>query len=63
MRTVIVIAIAAIILTGCGESKTVHVGKEGEKGDYARTIDRSKDVAAEGTNFQKQNEKEVYDGQ
>ncbi len=63
MRTTIIIAIAAIILIGCGETKAVHVGKPGEKGTYANSIHRSKDVAAEGTNFQKSNEKEVYDGQ
>ncbi|MEQ1823722.1 MAG: hypothetical protein ABL949_14535 [Fimbriimonadaceae bacterium] len=63
MRMLICLAVFALILTGCGESKTVHVGKGGEEGTYARTIHKSKDVGVEGTNFQKQNEKEVYDGQ
>lgn len=59
---VLLLAIAAIALAGCGKATTVAVGEEGKKGVIRHDIDQSRDIAAGTSDKIKQGEKDVYGG-
>ncbi len=56
----VLLAIAATAVVGCGQSETVTIGEPGQKGTYQREIDKSKDTAAEATGKVKEGDKEAF---
>lgn len=58
--TLILFALGALSIGGCGTDKTVKVGEPGQKGVYKSDIDKAKAIGAEATTRIKQGERDVY---
>lgn len=60
MRVLMLLAVACLIVVGCGPSEKVTIGEPGEKGVLQRDIDQSKSTAAEATAKVKEGDKEAF---
>ena len=60
MKALLVLAVTALALVGCGKSEVVKIGEPGEKGLYQQQIDKSKDTAAAASEKVKQGDKEAF---
>ena len=59
MRLLLLLALAALVLAGCGSDTTVQVGEPGKKGVVRGDIDRAKDVANQAGSRVQQGNKDM----